>query len=80
MNSTAARIVDEALLLPVEDRVRLAQTLWESVHGESPVNAQDEAEALVKAKKRDDELSNGTVEERSHEEVMHRARNEIPCE
>jgi len=69
------QLTAEALALPMEERVSLAQALWKSIN--AGLAEADEASAIAEAIRRNDELSSGAVTARSHEEVMdaaHRAR------
>lgn len=74
MSETLPGITEQALSLPPAERIFLAQRLWESIHGLPG----DEAEALADAKRRDAELQSGSVEGRSHADVMDAARRAMP--
>jgi putative addiction module component (TIGR02574 family) len=63
----------QAMSLPPEQRVELAQRLWESVEGQPEV---DEA-LLAEIDRREAELDSGTVPTYSHDEVMRDARTAI---
>lgn len=67
----------EAMALPLSERVSLAQTLWQSI--EAGLADTDEREAGREAVRRDQELSSGAVEGRTHEEVMLAARRALGC-
>ena len=69
------QLTAEALALPMEERVSLAQTLWESIN--AGLAEAEEASAIVEAIRRNDELSSGAVTARSHEEVMDAARRAL---
>jgi len=73
------QILKEAMALPLEDRVDVAQALWGSIP-ESAGSAEDEAAAIAVAKERDKALRDGVVAGASHEEVMTRARRALGCE
>jgi len=75
------QLTQEAIALPLAERVRLAQTLWESI-GEGLVRRQadEEAEAIALAQQRDAELSSGAAPGRTHEQVMEAARRAIGCD
>lgn len=60
------------IALPLADRVALAQDLWASI--DFGLVETDETSALRDAVRRDSELSNGIVVERTYEEVMEAAR------
>jgi putative addiction module component (TIGR02574 family) len=62
----------EAMALPISERVSLAQALWQSID-EGLEEAKDH-EALAEAIRRDEELSSGVVQGRTHEEVTRTAR------
>ncbi|MDA1051073.1 MAG: addiction module protein [Planctomycetota bacterium] len=72
------QITDHALLLPIDQRVELAQRLWDSV--DAPVDPAYEADVLAIAGRRLQELQNGTANEVSHEDVMESTRKIIECE
>lgn len=71
------QLTDEAMALPLAERVMLAQTLWESIHAARVQT--DERDAVQQAIRRDEELSSGAVIGRTHEDVMQAARRAIEC-
>jgi len=71
------QLMAEAMALPLSERVSLAQTLWQSI--EAGLADTDEREAGREAVRRDQELSSGAVEGRTHEEVMLAARRALGC-
>jgi hypothetical protein len=73
------KLAEEALALPLVERVELAQALWESLDEERPEDAaaEDEREVLERARRRDSELTTGAVRGRSHQEVMEAARRNL---
>ena len=73
----AQQRVNEAMALPLSERVMLAQTLWQSI-GAGLADADAHA-ALRDALQRDEELSSGAVRGRSYEEVMQAARRAVGC-
>jgi len=75
---TTEQIISDAMSLPLDERVSLAQALWESIDAELPDT--DERAAIAEAIKRDEELSSGKVSERTHEEVMEAARRALKCD
>jgi putative addiction module component (TIGR02574 family) len=78
MPTRLTEMTDEALALPVGDRLTVAMKLWESIAEEDrAVAVPVEPEVLAEVRRRDDELSAGTVTGRSHDEVMSAARNAI---
>jgi putative addiction module component (TIGR02574 family) len=68
----------EAMALPLSERVSLAQALWESINAGLPDT--DEQAAVREAIRRDQELSSGAVAGRTHEQVMQAARRAIGCD
>jgi hypothetical protein len=72
---STTQLTDEAMSLPLAERVRLAQTLWESI--ETGLVDTNECEAVREAIRRDKELSAGTVVGRTHRQVMQAARRAI---
>jgi putative addiction module component (TIGR02574 family) len=66
-------LMEQAMALPMEERVRLVEALWQSIHDDLP---DDESADIATALRRDAELSSGAVQGRSHEEVMRNARIE----
>jgi len=71
------QITAEAMALPLSERVSLAQALWQSI--DAGLADTGEREAVREAIRRDGELSSGSVEGRTHEEVMQAARRAIKC-
>jgi putative addiction module component (TIGR02574 family) len=72
------QLKEEAMSLPLSERVSLAQALWESIN--AGLVDTDEQAAVRDAARRDQELSSGTVSGRTHEEVMQAARRAIGCD
>ncbi|MEO6812059.1 MAG: addiction module protein [Isosphaeraceae bacterium] len=71
-------LTEQAMGLPLAERVDLAEALWQSI-GEG-LRAGGEAEAIEQAARRDAELTSGAVSGRTHEEVMQAARRAIGCD
>ena len=71
----ASQLTNEALALPLNERVRLAQQLWASLQ-ESVDN--EESVTLDVAKQRDEDLENG-LEGIPHSEALARARKSLEC-
>ncbi|MEP6668184.1 MAG: addiction module protein [Chthoniobacter sp.] len=71
------QLTAEAMALPLSERVSLAQALWQSI--EAGLADTDERAAGREAVRRDQELSSGAVEGRTHEEVMQAARRALGC-
>ncbi|WP_193214412.1 addiction module protein [Luteolibacter marinus] len=74
---SAKELVAEAMALPLSERVRIAQDLWESI--DEGLTVGNGEESVREAIRRDQELSSGVVAGRSHEEVMQAARRAIEC-
>lgn len=74
------QLTRDAIALPLKERVRLAETLWESIHLDNfSSTGSDEGDTLAQVLRRDAELSSGSVEGESHDEVMGAARRAIGC-
>jgi hypothetical protein len=71
------KLTIEAMALPLAERVSLAQALWESI--DAALADVPEDLALRKAIVRDQELSSGFADSRTHDEVMQAARRSIGC-
>jgi len=74
---SSQQILQEAVNLPLAERFLLAQELWQSL--DVGLNDADDPPALSEAIRRDEELSAGHVEGRSHSDVMLAARRAIGC-
>jgi putative addiction module component (TIGR02574 family) len=72
------QLLEDALALPLAERVSLAQALWESIDAGLPQF--DAHSAVTEAIQRDEELSSGKVTGRTHEEVMQGARRALECD
>lgn len=75
---SADQLTAEAMALPLQERVSLAQALWESIEAGLPDT--DEQSAASEVIRRDEELSSGAAVARAHPEVMQAARRAIGCE
>ena len=75
---TTEQLLEDAMALPLSERVSLAQALWESIDSGLPDT--DERAAVIEAIQRDEELSSGKVTGRTHEEVMQAARRALECD
>ena len=71
------QLIVEAMALPISERVSLAQSLWQSI--DAGLEASKDREALAKAIRRDEGLSSGVVQGRTHDEVMQAARRAVGC-
>jgi putative addiction module component (TIGR02574 family) len=72
------QLKQQAMSLPLSERVSIAQALWESIDGH--VADGDERASVQEAIGRDEELSSGAVAGRTHEQVMQAARRAIECD
>jgi len=72
------QLKEEAMALPISERVSLAQALWDSI--DAGLADIDQHAAVRVAIRRDQELSSGAVVGRTHEEVMQAARRAIGCD
>ncbi|MEO7725006.1 MAG: addiction module protein [Chthoniobacterales bacterium] len=72
------QLKQEAMSLPLPERVSLAQALWESI--DAGLADADEGAAVREAIRRDQALSSGTVSGRTHDQVMQAARRAIGCD
>lgn len=72
------QLTDEALALPLAEKVSLAQALWQSIDAGLP--DADERSAVRDAVRRDRELSSGRAPGIAHAEAMKAARRMIGCE
>jgi putative addiction module component (TIGR02574 family) len=70
-------LTNEALALPLPERVSLAQALWQSIDAGLPDT--DERTAVQDAIRRDTELSSGSVTGTPHNDVMQAARRATEC-
>jgi len=72
------QLQQEAMALPLAERVSLAQVLWESI--DIGLADTDQQAAIREALDRDQELSSGEVSGRTHDQVMQAARRAIGCD
>ncbi|MBB5036388.1 addiction module protein [Prosthecobacter dejongeii] len=69
------RIAPEALKLPLEERIQLAASLWESIEDPYALAAdREDEEAILLALVRDAEIESGKVAPISHSDLMRRLR------
>jgi putative addiction module component (TIGR02574 family) len=81
MNVDVAQLTNQALSLPVAQRVQLAQKLWESLpETDENISPVEEAQAVELARQRDAQLNSGEVPGIPHDQVMQDARRSIGCE
>ena len=69
------QITRAALELPLNERVDLAEQLWQSI--EEGLPAVEEGEAIETARRRDAELDSGAVNGRTHDQVMESIRRAL---
>jgi len=67
-----------ALALPPKERVDLAEILWDSVLPEFP-HQTDGGDLATELRRRDEEMSSGSVQSYTHEEVMAYAKRIAGC-
>lgn len=72
---TAITLANQALALPIGERVEFAQMLWASIDGQ--LADVDAAEALAEAKRRDAALDANPSIAQTHDEVMLLARRSL---
>ena len=75
-----AQLTKDALSLPLDERIQLAQLLWESVNAEpeSSQNVQaSKDELLGTLERRNSELENGMVEAISYDQVLNSLRKSL---
>lgn len=75
---TTRQLTEQVLALPLDERVDLAEALWQSIG--AGLQAGEEREAIELAARRDAELTSGAVVGRTHDEVMQAARRAIRCD
>ena len=71
------QLTSEAMAVPISERVSLAQALWQII--DAGLAGAKDHEAIAEATRRDEELSSGAVQGRTHEEVMRAARRAVGC-
>lgn len=73
-------LVQQLVALPLPDRVTVAQALWESIDEDLGEGiADNEAQAIQAALRRDAELTAQAVAGRTHEDVMEAVRRALAC-
>ena len=76
-----SQLTQDALSLPLDDRIQLAQQLWASLESSDDAIVEDqEREILDLADRRDAELETGSVEGVSHADALAKARKSLGCE
>ena len=79
MNSS--ELLTELMSLPAAQRLEIAQKVWASLEDvDLPTSGDSASETLPVARKRDAEMSAGSVEARDHDDVMEHAQRSIHCE
>lgn len=75
-----AQVAQEALSLPLSERVQLAQQLWASVQPSAHADPQDEErQALDLADQRDAAMEGGLAGGISHADAVASARKSLEC-
>ena len=74
---SSEQLTERALALPLEERVRLAQRLWESVFGDAPGRRLSDIDVAQIAIERCREFDCGAEPEFAYEDVMDEARREL---
>ena len=73
-------LVQQLVALPLPDRVTVAHALWESIDEDLGEGVADnEAQAIQIALRRDAELTAQAVAGRTHEQVMEAVRRALAC-
>jgi putative addiction module component (TIGR02574 family) len=75
---TIAQLTNEALALPLPERIELAQQLWDSIHENakpSPITADEQAEI----ERRDAEMDSGNVVGVPHDQAMEMIEQSLRC-
>ena len=72
------QLQQEAMALPLAERVSLAQALWESI--DTGLADTDQQTAIREAFNRDRDMSSGAVVGRTHDQVLQAARRAIGCD
>lgn len=67
----------QALALPLSDRVRLAQELWDSIEPEQPLTS--DQSVVQEAQQRATELAQNPEAGKSHEDAMRDLRRRLRC-
>ena len=72
------QLTKQVMSLPLNERVRLAEALWQSIDDSLGATVPEEEKAAIKeAMRRDAELSSGAAAGRSHQEVMKSAKQAL---
>ena len=75
------RLLDRLLVLPANERIAVAQALWDSVEVTERSSASDTDEAFLdELMHRDAELESGAVTPLTHEELMAAVRKDLACD
>jgi putative addiction module component (TIGR02574 family) len=83
MTIRAEEIAAQAMTLSVEDRLAVADRIWESIedpHAQVEPMSDDVLAAAELALRRSEEMSSGAVKGIPHEEVMARLRGIVACD
>lgn len=79
MTQAAQDILKQALELAPDDRLTVAQTLWDSVAPEQQPPISIDEEFIAELERRDAEIESGAVTPLTHEELMASVRKALEC-
>jgi putative addiction module component (TIGR02574 family) len=75
------QLTSEALALPLQERVALAEALWQSIDENPETDLSiEERDAVSRALMRDADLASGAVPGRTHDQVMQAAHHIVECD
>lgn len=81
MTPETQSVLDELLKLPLDQRVAIAQALWESIDDSAKEPQIDDEEAFMEElMRRDAEMESGEVMPMTHEELMAAVRKDLECD
>jgi putative addiction module component (TIGR02574 family) len=75
---TIAQITNEALALPLPQRIELAQQLWDSIHDRADPGPIDEA-TRTEIERRDAEMENGAIVGVAHDQALELIEKSLRC-
>ena len=73
-------VLDELLKLPQDQRLAVAQALWQSLDDSAKEPHVDDEEFWKELMRRDAEMESGAVSPLTHEELMAAVRRELECD
>lgn len=74
---TQLQLTRKALALPLNQRAKLAEKLWDSMEHDLPDDDEDTRAALALADRRMEDLRSGKVRALTREQVMERGRRRL---